>query len=306
MADIISSAMSSIGQNLAGVTTGQNPLFAPQAANILGFNIPGIPLISARDYFLTQMESWFSTVPLTTQWVVIINSFPTCLNTNTLQALERVDGAKKAFDIDRVKSILASSPMQKITGCLFAQGVEIPSEEYGVEYVNVENNRGFTPAPIANQRNAPGQLAIDFLETNSSFTDFIIRPWVIAGSHYGFVTRNPNDPVESAKNVKTIVTVLQYTRTFQNISMVPRKIWNFYNCAPVNVPNQSMTYDTEGFVGGRNYFQTRWTYSHYTIENNMYLPLVSIIQQIASGKLPVISTLQNGSLGSGINPLALL
>lgn len=298
MNDPFSSALSqigsSVGQNLGNVVTGQNSLFAPSVANLFGFNIQGLPLVSSRDYFLTQMESWFTSIPLTTQWIILINSYPACLTTSIIKGLERAE-ASNAFDIDRAKSILTSYPFQKVTGCLFAQGVNIPNEEFGVDYINIENNRGFTPAPIVTQRNNPGQLSIDFLETNTSFTDFVIRPWVIAGSHFGFVARNPKDASEKIKDVKTTVTVLQYSRTIQSVSMIPRKIWNFYNCAPIAVSDQSMTYDQEAFQSGRSYHSTRWVYSHYTVENNLYLPLSTVINRISNGQLPSITTFQNGS-----------
>ena len=295
---------SSLQQNLAGVATGQNSLFAPSVASLFGFNIQGLPLISSRDYFLTQMESWFTSIPLTTQWIVLINKYPACLTTSIIKGLERAE-TSQAFDIDRARSILTSYPFQKVVGCLFVQGVNIPNEEYAVDYINIENSRGFTAAPIVTQRNNPGQLTMDFLETNTSFTDFVIRPWVIAGSHFGYVARDPNDSSEKLKNVKTTVTVLQYTRTVQGVSMIPRKIWNFYNCAPISVADQSLSYDQEAFQGGRSYFSTKWAYSHYTVENNLYLPIATIINRIANGQLPSITTFQNGSF-AGTNILNLI
>ena len=292
MNDPFTSAFSSIGDNIKKITTGENPLFAPQVSNLFGFNIPGVPIVSARDYFLTQMESWFTSIPLTTQWILLIEEFPKCINTAVMQNLERIGGSKKAFNIDQAVKILKSYPLQKITGCLFAQGVSFPGDSFGVESINIENNRGFTPAPIANGRSYPDVLTIDFLETNTSFVDFLIRPWVIAGSHYGFVARNSKDPKEKIKNVKTNITLLQYTRTFQKISMIPRKIWTFHNCAPFSVPDESAGYDSEAFTQGRNFFQTKWSFSHYSVENNMYLPLTSIINRISKGQLPGISALR--------------
>jgi hypothetical protein len=309
MNDPFSSALASIGSNLAGIGTGENPLFAPSVANIFGFNIQGIPLISARNFFLVQMETWVTSIPLQTQWIVLINNYPKCINTSILQNLERVDGGKKGFDINRAKSILTAFPLQKITGCIFAQGFNIPPDSFAVSYPKIENSRGFLSAPIAEVRTDPGTLTLDFLETNLSFTDFIIRPWVIAGSHFGFVARNPRDSSESIKNVKTTVTVLQYTRTFQNISMIPRKIWHFYNCAPIGIGDRQGTYDpgAESFSPGRAYFSTSWVYSHYTVENNLYLPLTSIINRLANGIVPIISPLQSGGGGfpGGINPAGL-
>ena len=283
----ITSAFSSIGQNFAGIKTGKNALFAPQVANLFGFNVPGIPLISARDHFLTQMESWFTAIPLQSQWVVLINEYPSCVNTRIIQGLERTDASKKGFDIDKAKNILQSFPLQKITGCLFAQSVSLPSESHTVDYINIDNHRGFLPGLITKDRENPGQLSISFLETNTSFADFVIRPWVIAGSHFGYVARNPSLKSEASKNVKTTVTVLQYTRTFQKISMIPHKVWNFYNCAPILVEGGSLDYAAESSAPT---IGTKWAYSHYTVENNLYFPLTSIINRISSGTLPRIST----------------
>ena len=84
------------------------------------------------------------------------------------------------------------------------------------------------------------------------------------------------------------MTIMQFTRTFQGISMIPRKIWQFYDCCPIQVGSRSMGYDKEGFTQGRNYMDTKWTFSNYTVESNFYFPLVSIINRISDGKLPDI------------------
>ena len=288
MNDPFTGAIRSIGQNISKVVGGENPLFAPQLANLFGFNLPGVPIISARDYFLTQMESWNTSIPINTQWMVIIDRYPRCINTSILQGLERVEGDKKGFDVSRAVSILTSYPLQKITGCIFAQGVDIPGEGLSVDSVNIQNNAGYTPAPIAGNRVYPSQLTLQFLETNTSFTDLVLRPWVIAASHFGFVARDPKSPGEAIKNVKANVTILQFTRTFQGIAMIPRKIWRFYNCCPIEIGNRSMGYDEGGLTEGRGLMTTKWVYSHYTIETNFYFPLVSIIDRISKGTLPSI------------------
>ena len=287
----ITSAFSSIGQNFAGIKTGQNSLFAPQVSQLFGFNIPGIPLISARDHFLTQMESWFTAIPINSQWIVLINQYPSCISTKIIQGLERTDASRKGFDVDKAKNILLSFPLQKITGCIFSQGVSLPQESFSTEYLNIENHRGFSPGLISRERENPPQLSIDFLETNTSFPDFVIRPWIIAGSHFGFVSRNPTDKIESIKNVKTTVSVLQYTRTVQNISMIPRKIWTFYNCAPVLIEGGSVDYAAGT---APTTISTKWVYSHYTVENNLYFPLTSIINRISTGSFPQVTTSLQG------------
>ena len=50
----------------AGVATfqslGTNKTLAAPSTSILGVGVPGIPLISFRDYFLTTMESWITSI----------------------------------------------------------------------------------------------------------------------------------------------------------------------------------------------------------------------------------------------------
>ncbi len=132
MNDPFSSALQGFTNNLVGIGNGTNPLFAPQVTNLFGFNIPGVPIVSPRDYFLVQMESWFTSIPMSTQWIIVIDNYPPALRTQVMQGLERTDGSKKGFDISTAKTILASFPLQKITGCLFAYSATIPFEEYEV------------------------------------------------------------------------------------------------------------------------------------------------------------------------------
>lgn len=289
MNDPFSSALNSLGQNIAGASTGANPLIAPQLGQLLGVNIPGVPIVSTRDYFLQQMQSWFTAYPLATQWMVVIESFPAGLTTSLIQGLERIDGSKQGFDIDAAKLVLTNFGAQKIVGCLFAHSVTIPNESFSIDRVTVENNRGFLPGVIASGRRSEApDLNIEFKETNTSFVDFVIRPWVILASHYGLVARDPGVASEALKNMKVNMHVMQLTRTRAGVSMIPRKIWNFYNCVPYNVAEQTLDYSDEKLTTHR----TLWTYSNYTVENNLYLPIVDLINSFAKGNLgqaPIIN-----------------
>ena len=82
--------------------------------------------------------------------------------------------------------------------------------------------------------------------------------------------------------------------------MIPRKVFTFYNCMPFNVSEQTYEYENEKLVT----YSTRWTYSNYTVENSLYLPVTDVINRISQGEIPRITTLQNG-IGS-IDPLGML
>jgi hypothetical protein len=286
-----SDALNSLGQNVAGLATGTNPLFAPQIAQLFGLNIPGLPLISPRNYFLQQLSSWFSAIPMSTQWIVLVDAYPAGLNTSLIQSLERTDGDKSGFDIDAAKNLLTNYGYQKVVGCLFAHAVTIPHENFQVQSVSIPNNRGFLPGVIAGGRyggDTPMPLTIEFKETNTSFLDFVIRPWVILASHFGMVSRNPTDPNQAIKNMKATIHILQYTRTRPGVSQIPRKAWTFYNCVPYDVPEQALDYVDEKLMTNRTF----WTYSNYTVASNLYLPVVDIINSLARGNIgqaPIIN-----------------
>lgn len=287
---------------LNGVIKGKNPLTQPQVGELFGFNIQGAPLISTRDYFLLQLESWLTSIPLQSQWIILIQPFPSCINTSILQGLERTGGDSKNYNIDQARNLLTSYPFQSVNGCLFAQDVQIPNETMKTDTASVVNERGFLPGILSAGRTPSNQLTIGFLETNTSFTDFVIRPWVIAGEHFGFVARE-NDSVSKrdVRNVKSTLYIMEYTRTFQNVSMIPRKVWTFFNCAPISVQNRSLGYDEPNTAPKMT---TTWTYTDYAVANSLYLPLPNIINRISNafnGKFPTISPFQGGR-GNGNFP----
>jgi hypothetical protein len=265
---------------IGGTITGANPVTQPSFGNLFGINIPGTPLISTRDYFLFQLQSWVSSFPLQSQWIALIERFPTALNTNILQGLERVDGGKSGFDINAAKTILTSYPYQRVSGCLFCNGATLPGESLSVTSATVPNNRGFIPGVVSGDRKsyADTPLILQFFETNTSFVDFILRPWVILASHYGFVAREDDTPNSIGKfNVKTNITLLYFTRTYQNISMVPRKVFKFFNCVPINISTQEYGYDEPTSTKS---YGVNFAYTNYTISNSLFLPVPTIINTI--------------------------
>jgi len=264
-----------LGDNVSGLLTGKNPLSQPSITSLFGFTVPGTPLISSRDFFLSQMESWFTTIPMRTQWMVLIESYPALLQTSVIQNLERTEGNYNNFDISQAVSILKSYPLNRVVGCIFAQGADIPQLEIletGRDKIFNQQQRGFIPGVISNGRSPFTDLTIQFRETNTSFVDFVVRPWTMLAEHFGMKARPPGDE----RNVSTTIKILQFTRTYQELSQIPRKIWTFYNCMPVSVANTNLTYDQESL----EIANTTWAFSNYCVENNLYLPLPDIINKI--------------------------
>jgi len=250
--------------------------------------IPGIPLISFRDVFLTSLETWVATVPLKSQFIAIIQSFPENLKQSVIQDLETVDGAKRGWSIDNAKVALANYAFQNTVGCIFLDGASIPDDTLSVESATISNNGGLVQGTIGSTRNAfaYNQLTLRFRETNTSFIDMILRPWVILAAHSGLVYRGD---VGTSESIKTNISIFQYSRTYQNISQIPRKVWQYYNCVPTGVSTRNLVYEEDQ---GYDRFDVPFAYDYYTVEDNLYIPLPDIISAIGKGNIPRISPFQ--------------
>lgn len=274
--------LDSINNAVQGVANATNNFVGGSVAqpglSLLGTNLPGVPLISFRDHFLDSLGQWSSSIPLNTQFIILFDNFPIGLTNNIIQNLEPIVQST-GFDINLPKSITTNIKNQGIVGCIFANSFNIGADSLGYGNAPIPNNRGFIPGTILKDRSAFSEnaLSIGLRETNTSFIDFVIRPWVIMASHYGYVARDLSNPVEALKNPKTNITIVQYTRSAKGISQIPRKTWRFYNCVPVDIADRDATY--ESGEGVKN-FTTRWVYDKYEISSNLYLNVPELLKTL--------------------------
>lgn len=277
------SILNSINNAIQGISNAANDLFGGSVAqpglSLLGTNLPGVPLVSFRDTFLASLNQWNTSIPLNTQFIVLIDRFPLGLTTNIIQQLEPISNST-GFDITLPKAVTTNLKNQGIVGCLFATGFNIPSENITTDSANIPNNRGFIEGTILKDR-APfnnANLTLEFRETNTSFIDFVIRPWLIMSSHFGFVARNQNNIIERIKDPKCNITIVQYTRSNKGLSQIPRKMWNFYNCVPVNISDRTYTNDANS--EGVKTFNTTWVYDRYEVSSNLFMKVDQLIKSL--------------------------
>lgn len=248
-------------------------LGAPSLELPLIGNIPTIPLISTRDFYLQAMESWITTIPMTSQWMVFIESFPKDLNQNLIQELEKTTGSKNGWNIKLPKMTLTNFLVQKTVGCILAQGFQCPKHTNTISHDIAA--RGFLGGPIMDKRGPNDNLILGFLETNMSFVDSIVRPWCFLTAHKGLVAR------PKAQSVKTNIHIFQYAKTNQNLSQVPRKIWSFYDVAPISVMDGTdLTYSEKN---DPEIIKTEWAYNYYEISFSTYVPIPDLISKFANG-----------------------
>lgn len=249
-------------------------------------------LIDYRGIFHEQLtENWNFQTPNRSLWYVVINGFPLALQPKVIKNLERttVDNYSQTTNhhdtSPEYESVVGegppipghlslsapASPLQNLhsgnqmTGCLFAQGCQIPQESLEYSRASFNAQRGFMPGVVAGQRNDFNPLVIEFRETNTSFVDIVLRPWIILASHYGLATYPPEDLM---KNIKTHIDVYQLALgPSRQHGHIIRKKFSFYNCVPFQIAQQGMTHDVDS--GTVAPIDTQWMYSHYEFATSL-------------------------------------
>lgn len=251
-----------------------------RVVNNLTTNNQGFP-ISPRDTFLDNLNDWSFSLPLNELWMVFFdipltvnNDAMTAWGENTNQRVtntESIDLARSCF--------LQKDSIMRTVGCSFAQSLIIPQEQNQISKIG-PTNRGFLKAPVLEQRQQFGSINLEFLESNLSFTDFLIRPWIILSSHFGYVARPDIDLTTDliVVNFGKAGTDFQFKQSYSDASQydpnadsvhiqnqrgfVARKMFIFEGCVPVNIAPERVSYTPEASVDRRD---TEWTFRKYQV-----------------------------------------
>lgn len=239
--------------------------------DIFPFNYP----FSHTENFLQHMDKWEFAIPMKFLWLVHIDKIPEVISSQTMWNKEPAHNGQNAghidsggsvgndWDINQGKSEITRQTYMNTgggNGCILAQGVVLPGENYEIRDVPISNNMGFLPGKIGGNKSASPPLQIQFRETNRSFPDLVLRPWIYIASHMGLTARPPTD---TKREIKTNISIVQLGKTFPQIPLVERKIWRFYNCVPVSIDGKELTYDAAEI----QLYTTGWNYTHYSVES---------------------------------------
>ena len=215
------------------------------------------PTFGGISYFHEKICSLAYNVPLKSSWVLFI--YPN----NKDYLLKQVAGLNatyenKEWDVFNSAVKTTEDPVQNIIGCIFAQGVNLPGEDIGIEYSGITegSKRGFINAPIINGRKDFEPLEVGFLETNSSFVDSFMRPWAILVAHKGLIA-TPKDT-----DIKATIVVHQLSRIGTDSSSRIRKTFIFNNCAPINIASETLDYSSSSDFPK---LQVKFAYSRYAV-----------------------------------------
>ena len=217
-------------------------------------------------YYLDLLGSWPTGIAMSSQWFLYFNFDSLKRNglfknfANTLNEFEKTSNWQLNSD---VTSFLIDGRLQysidNMVGCVFARQVNLPSET--IEAAHTGLAYGGYQAPVtANVRTPYSNFSSVMLETNASFLDLVLRPWVLLVGYYGLVARNPS----SEKNVKAdYADIVMLAKAGPYNKMTIRKIYRFYNVAPVSIEGESYSYAEEGL----KFSTVSFAYDRYAISD---------------------------------------
>lgn len=185
--------------------------------------------------FIEFLGSPDTQIPLDSNFLLVFESdpiLPLALTSSFPVGLEN-----GYWDVDSVKSALTSIVIKGENnaplggrGCMFVHAFDVPGEAIASSRPGtLANNSSFRSGVVSGERtqyNSTVDLGI--LETNKSFTEFVIRPWIALVSHYGLFTRGP----QSTQNVKTNMSGILFDRNNKN---QVRKVYKFSGVAPISM-----------------------------------------------------------------------
>lgn len=211
---------------------------------------------SPRNTFLNNLATWAYDVPYATQWAIQIDTVASVQGfIGQLQRYTNVDVNGFQIDANILNKLMNSSVMGEGNGLgiHFAQGISTPQENFSPGRVGIEDSGGYLKGITGGDRSSASEKTVstDLLETNLDFIDGIIRPWVIAASYRGLISRSDET------SIKCNLLLTQYTK---GSNRPVRKIHEFSGCVPYDVMGSTLDYESEKITRRT----VKWLFNHYT------------------------------------------
>jgi len=199
-----------------------------------------------------------SAIPKGAFWVVDFNDLnsvkPAIIRT---ASLERNQGWK----IEDGFNILNGEDY-KSKGCLFCQAVSIPGEQAIVNPEGIQKKHFIRTATGDGRADyAPGGLRMVFLDTNVSFVDNVLRPWVVTTARLGMIAR-PDGGISQYR--QTINIYKLGVLTYDKNPFILQK-YTFEGVCPVEVSAEEYNYATATAPINR---EATFAFHSYKLETN--------------------------------------
>lgn len=194
--------------------------------NLLGKN----QAESFYNYFYNAFLTTANSLPINSLWIAFIDKVPIEHINNTLTKFENF---QNSINISNTRVAANYESKRNRGGLIIAQSVKLTGEGFDTKRLGYNSNSpGFIKGIVGDGRKDMTTLSMSFLETNVSFVDYVLRPWLIAATH-----KSLKDP-----NLKTNITVWHLSKMGPRKNMVKRKVTVYQNCVPVSIDDQEYNY----------------------------------------------------------------
>lgn len=170
-------------------------------------------------------------------WIVIFN-----FDQNIKNTIKRVKTYEpqmpEPWQIDRALDTVTTRRYQDEKGCMFAQTVTVPGDALNYSQEGITYN-SYIRGGVATGRKDFDTLRIGFLNTNVSFVDNVIRPWVVMTGHLGMIARPPQE------KYRCDITIYKLGITTVDKPPYILQQYNFWDACPINVIAEQLDY-TDG------------------------------------------------------------
>jgi len=195
--------------------------------------------------FLDLLGKWPTSIPLKTMWSVEL-TVPRVMNTYLSEPLSNpsisygVKGADaaKSWDVDDQRQEIVTATTKEINGWylgnMLATGVDFISDGITTKRAAVEKSAGYLGGILTEGRNELDALRISFLETNISYVDTAIRPWMINVAADSLVAYNRRDNLK----LRSDIICSLYALTGPGKAPIKRKTYYFYNAFPSSIAGE--------------------------------------------------------------------
>jgi hypothetical protein len=191
--------------------------------------------------FLRLLGSGRMSIPKSALWLVTFEDLRGCILPGALEAIRR----QKTYNTDdewkieaAAKSIL-NVDLQHNAGCVFCTAIGLPGEEITVNPAGSIQANSFIQSYGNQGRTMFPKMRMTFLETNVSFADNFLRPWVISTGTFGLIGRKRKD----LENYRTTIYCTQLGSFSPDSPRITLKTWTFFDACCVSVNEEEYNYN---------------------------------------------------------------
>lgn len=209
-------------------------------------------------FFETFLSKPASALPKGAQWVVDFEGLndvkDAILKTTQLEP-------QKGWNIEQGLKTLIDNQDYNRKGLLFCQAVSVPGESTVVNPEGIQKNHYImTATGDGRSPYAPTGLKMVFLDTNVSFVDNVIRPWVVTTARLGMIARSKPNVYRQDISVYKIGVL-----TPQQPPFVLQK-YTFKGACAIEVSAEEYNYGPTSAPVNR---EATFVYHYYTLETNL-------------------------------------